>query len=155
MYLYYRFKICRMGGWISSFLAAFARPAQGPRIDIPPPATVTGSLPCIECSADKILRVLSHGIWNRSCIANWNDGQLSKNGFHWENVKHLISRLALIHDSGTAFVFLYLLLEKDTGSDLSSCISCWKKDERVRVESLAAAYAQSKAQKRAETAPLS
>ncbi len=58
------------GGWFFSFLAAFARPAQGPRFDIPLPATVTGSLPCIECSTDKVLRVLPHGKWNRSCIAN-------------------------------------------------------------------------------------
>jgi hypothetical protein len=45
--------------------------------------------------------VLPHGIWNRSCIANWDDWQL-KDGFHWENVKHLAVLLALIHDTGTA-----------------------------------------------------
>jgi hypothetical protein len=45
------------------------------------------------------------GIWNRSCIANWDDGQLAKYGFHWENVKHMAVLLALInvlHDTGTA-----------------------------------------------------
>jgi hypothetical protein len=38
---------------------------------------------------------------------------------------------------------------------LCSCISCWKKDARALVESLADAYAQSIGQKRAENAPLS
>jgi hypothetical protein len=47
--------------------------------------------------------VLPHGIWNRSCIANWDDGQLAKDVFQsWENVKHLAVLLALIHDTGTA-----------------------------------------------------
>ncbi len=32
----------------------------------------------------------------------WNDGQLPKDGFHWENVKHLTVLLALIHDTGAA-----------------------------------------------------
>ena len=36
------------------------------------------------------------------CIANWDDGQLAKDGFHWENVKHLAVLLALIYDTGTA-----------------------------------------------------
>ncbi len=72
------------------------------RVDIVPPATVIGFLPCIKCSTDKVLRVLPHGIWNRSCIANQNDGQLSENVFHWENVKQLTVLLALIHDTGTA-----------------------------------------------------
>ena len=31
-----------------------------------------------------------------------NDRQLPKDEFHWENVKHLTVRLALIHDAGTA-----------------------------------------------------
>jgi hypothetical protein len=35
------------------------------------------TLSCIECSADKILRVLTHAVWNRSCVANWYDRQLS------------------------------------------------------------------------------
>ncbi len=101
---YCRFIAGRKSGWVqvSSFLAAFVGPAQGPRIDVPPPTTVTGSLPCIEGCTDKVCRVLPHGIWNRSCITNWNDRQLSKDGFHWENVKHLTVRLALIHDTGTA-----------------------------------------------------
>jgi len=30
------------------------------------------------------------------------DGQLAKDGFHWEYVKHLAVLLALIHDTGTA-----------------------------------------------------
>ncbi len=30
------------------------------------------------------------------------DWQLAKDGFHWENVKHLAVLLALIHDAGTA-----------------------------------------------------
>ncbi len=42
--------------------------------------------------------MLPHGIWDRSCIANWNDGHLPKDGFHWENVKHLTVLLALIVD---------------------------------------------------------
>jgi hypothetical protein len=46
--------------------------------------------------------VLPHGIWNRSSITNWNDRQLPKDGFDWENVKHLTVLLALIHDTGTA-----------------------------------------------------
>ena len=75
---------------------------QGPSVDVPPTTTVTGSLPCIEGCIDKVGRVLPHGTWNRSCIANWGDGQLPKDGFHWENVKHLTVRLALIHDTGTA-----------------------------------------------------
>ncbi len=33
---------------------------------------------------------------------NWNDWQLSKNGFHWENVKHLIIMLVLVQDTGAA-----------------------------------------------------
>ncbi len=36
------------------------------------------------------------------CIANWDDGQFSKDGFHWEMAKHLAVLLALIHDTGTA-----------------------------------------------------
>jgi hypothetical protein len=46
--------------------------------------------------------VLPHGIWNRSCIANRNDGQNSENVFHWKNVKYLFVLLALIHDTVTA-----------------------------------------------------
>ena len=87
---------------VSSFLAAFAGPAQGPSVDVPPPTTVTGSLPCIEGCTDKVCRVLPHGIWNRSCIANWDDGQLPKDGFHWKNVKHLTVLLALIDYTGAA-----------------------------------------------------
>ncbi len=100
--LYCRFKAGRKSGWVSSFLAAFAGPAQGPSVDVPPTTTVTGSLPCIEGCTDKVCRVLPHGIWNRSCIANWDDGQLAKDVFQWENVKHLAVLLALIHDTGTA-----------------------------------------------------
>jgi hypothetical protein len=56
----------------------------------------------IEGCVDKVCRVLPHGIWSRSCITNWNDRQLPKDGFHWEDVKHLTVRPALIHDTGTA-----------------------------------------------------
>ena len=42
------------------------------------------------------------GINDFSNFTNWNDRQLPKDGFHWENVKHLTVRLALIHDTGTA-----------------------------------------------------
>ncbi len=54
-------------------------PARGPRVDTSPTATGTGPLSCIECSAEKILRVLPHAIWNHFCVTNWYDGQLSKN----------------------------------------------------------------------------
>ena len=84
---------------IVSFLAAFTRPAQGPRVDIPPAASVTGTLLGIKCCINKVLRVLPHGIWNRSCIANRNDGQLPEDVFHWENVKHLLVHLQLIYDT--------------------------------------------------------
>jgi hypothetical protein len=57
------------------------------RVDIPPLATVAGALSCIECSADKVFRVLWHGIWYRSCVINRYERQLSKNEFHWENIK--------------------------------------------------------------------
>ena len=96
------FKAGRKSGWIYSFLAAFAGPGQGPSVDVPPPTTVTSSIPCIEGCIDKVCRVLPHGIWNRSCIANWDDGQLPKDGFHWKNVNHLTVLLALIDYTGTA-----------------------------------------------------
>jgi hypothetical protein len=104
MYLDCRFKIGRTRDKAFSFLAAFARPAQGPRVDIPPPASVTGPLSGIECSPDKTLRVLTHAsaVWNRSCVSNWYDRQLSENRFHWEHVKHLIIRPTFINDVGTA-----------------------------------------------------
>ena len=87
---------------IVSFLAAFTRPAQGPRVDIPPAASVTGTLLGIKCCSNKVLRVLPHGIWNRSSIANRNDGQLPEDVFHWENVKDLLVYLALIYDMRSA-----------------------------------------------------
>jgi hypothetical protein len=87
---------------MASFISIFARPAQGLRVDTPPPATITGFLPCIEYCADKVLHMLPHGIWNGSCIANWKDGQLMKNRFHLENVKYLKIMLALgVHVSET------------------------------------------------------
>jgi hypothetical protein len=64
---------------------------------LPSPAPLS----CIECSANKILRVLPRAVWNRSCFANWNDRWLSENRFHWEHVKHLVIRLAFINDAGT------------------------------------------------------
>jgi hypothetical protein len=97
MYVNYLFK-----AKASFFLAVFEWPAQGPRVDIPPPASVTAPLSCIECSADKILCVLPHAVCNPSCVANWYDRQLSENRFHWEHVKHLIIRLAFVNDAGTA-----------------------------------------------------
>ena len=45
--------------------------------------------------------------------------------------------------------------QKPSLGNLCSCSTCWKKDMRVPVESLAGAYAQSIAQNRAETDPLS
>ncbi len=38
-------------------------PAQGPGVNMIPPASVTAPLSCIECCADKILRVLTHAVW--------------------------------------------------------------------------------------------
>jgi hypothetical protein len=58
--------------------------------------------PSLRYCTDKVCRVLPHGIWNHFCITNWNDRQLPKDGFHWENVKHLTVLLALIHDTRTA-----------------------------------------------------
>jgi len=45
---------------------------------------------------------MEYGIVPVAPIGIWNDRQLPKDGFHWENVKHLTVRLALIHDTGTA-----------------------------------------------------
>jgi hypothetical protein len=41
-------------------------------------------------------------VWNRSCVANWYDRQLSENRFHWEQVKHPIIRPTFINDVGNA-----------------------------------------------------
>ncbi len=57
---YCRFKAGRKSGWVSSFLAAFAGPAQGPRVDVPPQTTVTGSLSSI-LHRQSLLRVAA---WN-------------------------------------------------------------------------------------------
>ncbi len=46
--------------------------------------------------------MLQHDKGNRYCVDNGNDGQLSKNGFHWENVTHPSIGPALIHDTETA-----------------------------------------------------
>jgi hypothetical protein len=50
----------------------------------------------------KVPRVLPHGICNHSWVADWYDGQLSTNRFHFENEEHLIIGPALIHDTRTA-----------------------------------------------------
>ncbi len=111
VYFILSFQAGRKSGWVSSFLAAFAGPAQGPRVDVPPPTTVAGSLPGIEGCTDKVCSVLPHGIWNRSCITNWNDRQLPKDGFHWENVKHLTVLLAIFSQESGAVSDLFCAFE--------------------------------------------
>jgi hypothetical protein len=44
----------------SLLLEGFARPAQGPRIDVPPSAAVSRSLSGIKCRADKVLCMTVH-----------------------------------------------------------------------------------------------
>jgi hypothetical protein len=97
--------VSKQAGSQAGFLHFSPRSRDQPKahaVDVPPSTTVTGSLPCIEGCTDKVCRVLQHRICNRSCIANWNDGQHPKDGLHWGNVKHLTVLLALIHDTGTA-----------------------------------------------------
>ncbi len=89
-------------------LRLFISSAQGPCVDIPPPASVICPLSCIECCADKILRVLPHAVWNRSCFPNWYDLQLSQNRFHWEHVKHQVIKPVFINDAGTWWLFVIL-----------------------------------------------
>ena len=48
------------------------------------------------------VQTLSELCLNSVLILYWDDWQLPKDGFHWENVKHLTVLLALIHDTGTA-----------------------------------------------------
>ena len=62
-------------------LEAFAGPAQGPRVDVPPSAAVSGSLAGVKRRGDKVPSVLAHckryGNYG-SRVTDWNDGQLSR-----------------------------------------------------------------------------
>ena len=83
-------------------LEAFAGPAQGPSVDIPPSAAVSGPLSGVKRSIDKVPCVLAHGKRNGARITDRNHRQLAQNGLHRQNVKHLLVTLALIHNTGAA-----------------------------------------------------
>jgi hypothetical protein len=97
---YHRFKKGRQGGWFLHFSPSSRDQLKAYVLTYP--HRLPSPAPTLVSNAAPVLRVLPHGIWNRSCIANRNDEQLSENVSHQENVKHLIVLLALIHDTGTA-----------------------------------------------------
>jgi hypothetical protein len=64
-----------------SLLEAFAGlgPAQGPRVDVPLSAAVSGSFDGVKRRVDKVPTVLAHCKRNGSRVTDWNDGQLAEN----------------------------------------------------------------------------
>ncbi len=108
---YCRFKAGRKSGWVSSFLAALDDGSghvgeRGKGCESLAGRVIRRGPRYRECDANRVN-------WKKKIVFYAYDGPLEQrsythgqgteeDGFHWENVKLLTVRLALIHDTGTA-----------------------------------------------------
>ena len=90
-----------------SFVLRLAGPAQGPTVDIPPPATVSSLFCAIECCSHKILCTAPHRKRDSACISHQHDWKLAENRRYRQHIEDLLTDATPIYDGGSAVVEPY------------------------------------------------